>query len=207
MPIEQQIDGPIVDGLYAALGSTYPPSLSNKFATLNDITNGGAATGVQGEVLFTADIVDIRNGVSAKAPVYIINYPVNAGIVDGRSRKLKYIFNYSKTSGNTTTQFEVIVGGITLVFPAASIGNGARNNDTYVLDIYINFRASNQAHVMAYLTRHDGSGNLNEEYTVKTTVLGTWDKTISNNIFLQYEILTGTATHTLTLQQVTSELI
>lgn len=207
MPIEQQIDGPIVDGLYAALGSTYPPSLSNKFATFNDITNGGAATGVQGEVLFTADIVDIRNGVSAKAPVYIINYPVNAGIVDGRSRKLKYIFNYSKTSGNTTTQFEVIVGGITLVFPAASIGNGARNNDTYVLDIYINFRASNQAHVMAYLTRHDGSGNLNEEYTVKTTVLGTWDKTISNNIFLQYEILTGTATHTLTLQQVTSELI
>lgn len=207
MPIEQQIDGPIVDGLYAALGSTYPPSLSNKFATLNDITNGGAATGVQGEVLFTADIVDIRNGVSAKAPVYIINYPVNAGIVDGRSRKLKYIFNYSKTSGNTTTQFEVIVGGITLVFPTDSIGNGARNNDTYVLDIYINFRASNQAHVMAYLTRHDGSGNLNEEYTVKTTVLGTWDKTISNNIFLQYEILTGTATHTLTLQQVTSELI
>ena len=207
MPIEQQIDGPIVDGLYAALGSTYPPSLSNKFATLNDITNGGAATGVQGEVLFTADIVDIRNGVSAKAPVYIINYPVNAGIVDGRSRKLKYIFNYSKTSGITTTQFEVIVGGITLVFPTDSIGNGARNNDTYVLDIYINFRASNQAHVMAYLTRHDGSGNLNEEYTVKTIVLGTWDKTISNNIFLQYEILTGTATHTLTLQQVTSELI
>lgn len=200
--INQILDNDIREGLYSSLASGTPPSAGNKFVTLAEI-----GTTTVPEVLFTADVVDTRLTAGAMAPVYSINYPVNPLVIDGKSRYLKYIANYSKVTGNTTTSFQIVIGGITLTFPATSIGNAAITNQTYLIEVYINFRSGNQAHAMAFLRRLGPTGNPIDNLTQKTTALGTWNKTIVNPITLSWQIVTGTTSHTLTLQQVTSELI
>ncbi len=199
--IDQQLDGPIVDALYSSLASGTPPSAGNKFVTLAEI----GATAVP-EVLFTADIVATRIGAGAMLPIYTINYPVNPLVIDGKSRYLRYVANYSKTTGNSSTVFQVIIGGNIILFPATSVGNGAITNQTYLIEVYINFRAANQMHAMVFLRRLGPTGNPVDNLVQKTIALGTWDKTIVNNIGLEYKVVTGTATHTVTLQQVMSQL-
>ncbi len=200
--IEQQLDGNISDGLYSSLASGTPPSSTNKFVTLAEI-----GTSTVPEIIFTADVVDTRLTAGAMAPVYTVNYPVNPLVIDGKSRYLKYIANYSKVVGNTSTSWQLVIGGITLTFPATSIGNSAITNQTYLIEVYINFRSGNQAHAMAFLRRLGATGNPVDNLVQKTTALGTWNKTIANNIALNWQIVTGVSRHTLTLQQVTSELI
>lgn len=195
MPLFEQLSPNITDSLNAANA----PSTTNPVATLNDLNAS--------EVLFTADIVDARTGAGAMLPVYTINYPVNPYVVNGRSRKLRYILNYSKVSGAASADFQIVAGGITLTFPTDTLGSGVRTNDTYVIEVFMNFRTGNQAHLAATLYRSDGQGALLESSLIKTTALGTWNKTIANTISLNWQVLTGTNGHTLTLQQVTSELI
>lgn len=204
-----QLDGDIVDGLYSSLGSAYPPSTSNKFLTSNDITTGGTTAPADGEILWTADLTDTRSAAGAMTPVFTMNFPVNSKVTDGRSRRIVIVANYNKTVvAATSTTFQVVAGGITLTLPTEAIGNPARVNDTYFIEIIINFRSGNQAHMMVNLIRSQGSGNpLSQSYT-KTTALGTWNKTIANTIALNWQIVTNTGnTHTLTIQQVTSVLI
>lgn len=199
--INQILDADIRDGLYSSLGSGTPPSTGNKFVTLAEI-----GTTTVPEVLFTADVVDTRPTAGAMTPIYTINYPVNPLVIDGKSRRIRFIANYSKVAGNTSTSFQIVIGGITLTFPATSIGNAAITNQTYLIEVFINFRSGNLAHAMAFLRRLAATGNPVDNLVQKTVGLGPWDKTIANNVSLNWRIVTGTTSHTLTLQQVTSEL-
>lgn len=199
--ITQILDADIRDGLYESLASATPPSAGNKFVTLAEI----GATAVP-EVLFTADVVDTRLTAGAILPVYTINYPVNPLVIDGKSRYIRYVANYSKVTGNTSTSFQIVIGGITLTFPATSIGNTAITNQTYLIEVYINFRSGNQAHAMAFLRRLGPTGNPVDNLVQKTTALGTWNKAIANPVTLNWQVVTGTTSHTLTLQQVMSQL-
>jgi hypothetical protein len=132
--IDQQLDGPIVDGLYASLNSVYPPSSTNKILTANDITTGGTTAPADGEILWTADVVNTRNATGAMLPVFSMNFPVNANVTTGRSRRIVMIANYSKTVvAATSTAFQVVAGGITLTLPTETIGNPVRTNDTYFI--------------------------------------------------------------------------
>jgi hypothetical protein len=207
--IEQQLDGPIVDGLYASLNSSYPPSTSNKFLTDDDVTSGGITIPADGEILWTADVTDTRSVAGAMLPVFSMAYPINANVVNGRSRRITIVANYSKTVvAATTTAFQVVAGGISLTLNTETIGNPARTNDTYFIEIIINFRSANQAHMLVNLLRSQGSGNPLSQLYTKTIALGTWDKTIANTIVLNWQIVTNTLNvHTLTIQQVTSALI
>lgn len=207
--IDQQLDGPIVDGLYASLNSVYPPSSTNKILTANDITTGGTTAPADGEILWTADVTQVRSVAGAMSNVITLNYPVNTNVTDGRSRRVVIVANYSKTVvAATTTAFQVVAGGITITLPTETIGNPARTNDTYFIEIIINFRAANQAHMMVNLIRSQGTGNPLSQIYSKTIALGTWNKTIANTIALNWQIVTNTGnTHTLTIQQVTSVLI
>jgi len=207
--IDQQLDGPIVDGLYTSLGSVYPPSSTNKFLTANDITTGGTTSPADGEILWAADVTSVRNAAGAMLPVITLNYPVNTNIVAGRSRRIVMVANYSKTVvAATTTAFQVVAGGITLTLPTETIGNPVRTNDTYFIEIIINFRAANQAHMMVNLIRSQGTGNPLSQIYTKTIALGTWNQAIANTIALNWQIVTNTLNvHTLTIQQVTSVLI
>lgn len=190
-----------VDAINASIASGTPPSAANKFVTLAEI----GATAVP-EVLFTADVVATRVGLGAMLPIYTINYPINPLVIDGKSRYLRYVANYSKTTGNTSTAFQIVIGGIILLFPATSMGNTAITNQTYLIEVYLNFRSANQIHAMAFLRRLGPTGNPIDNLVQKTVALGTWNKTIANNISLEYQVVTGTATHTVTLQQVMSQL-
>lgn len=199
--INQILDNDIREGLYSSLASGTPPSAGNKFVTLAEI----GATAVP-EVLFTADVIATRIGSGAMLPIYTINYPVNPLVIDGKSRYLRYVANYSKTIGNSSTVFQIIIGGIILLFPATSMGNAVITDQTYLIEVYLNFRAANQIHAMAFLRRLGPTGNPVDNLVQKTVALGTWNKTIPNNIGLEYQVVTGTATHTVTLQQVMSQL-
>lgn len=207
--IDQQLDGPIVDGLYASLGSSFPPSASNKFLTANDATGGGITVPADGEILWTADVTQVRSVAGAMTNVITLNYPVNPNVIDGRSRRVVIVANYSKTVvAATTTAFQVVAGGITLTLPTETIGNPVRTNDTYFIEIIINFRATNQAHMMVNLIRSQGTGNPLSQIYSKTIALGTWNKAIANTIALNWQIVTNTGnTHALSIQQVTSVLI
>ena len=209
MGLELQLDGDIVDGLYTSLGSVYPPSSTNKFLTSNDVTSGGTTNPADGEILWTADVVDTRSVAGAMLPVFTMNFPVNAKVAAGRSRRIVMVANYNKTIvAATSTTFQVVAGGITLTLPTETIGNPARTNDTYFIEIIINFRAANQAHMMVNLIRSQGTGNPLSQIYTKTIALGTWNQAIANTIALNWQIVTNTLNvHTLTIQQVTSVLI
>jgi hypothetical protein len=207
--INQILDNDIREGLYSSLASAFPPSIANKFLTANDATGGGITIPADGEILWTADVVDTRSVAGAMAPVFTMNYPINANVVNGRSRRVFIVANYSKTVvAATTTALQIVAGGITLTLPTETIGNPARTNDTYIIEIMINFRSGNQAHMMVNALRSQNTGNpLTQAYS-KTIALGTWDKTIANTITLNWQIVTNTLNvHTLTIQQVTSVLI
>lgn len=197
--IDQQLDGDISDALYAALASVTPPSASNPFATASDV--------IGSELLFTANVTDTRVGAGAMLPLYTINYPINPLVIAGKSRRIQYVLNYSKTIGNTTTILQFVIGGITLTFSGSSIGNAARTNDTYLIEVLINFRVGNQANATVTVQRYTAGSSLVEGVVAKTIALGTWNTSIANAVTINWQIVTGTSTHTAVVQQVTSELI
>lgn len=204
-----QLDGNIVDGLYTSLASPFPPSSANKFITANDLTGGGVTLPADGEILWTADVVDTRSVAGAMLPVITMNFPVNPNVVNGRCRRIEIIADYNKTVvAATTTQFQIVAGGITINMTAETIGNPVRVNDTYYIEILLNFRTGNQAHMFVNIVRSQGSGNNIGQLYNKTIALGTWNKAIANSIALNWQIVTNTGnTHTLTVQQVTSALV
>jgi len=179
------------------LGSS--PSANNTFKTFQDANS----------VAWTADVVASRVGVTAMANVISIPIPVNAQIKDGRTLRFSFTANYTKTVGVSTTRWQVVTGGITLLFTATSMGNAARTIDTYTIQVEINFRAGNTAQVFARIQRTDDSvGTPLEILTVKTIAPGLWNKAIANSLDMQYQTVTGAGiTHTLTFIDATAELL
>jgi hypothetical protein len=165
-----------------------------------------AGNSVVSELSFATNVVDTRVGAGAMATVYSIPYAINPAVTDGKTRRLQYIANYTKTVGVTTTDFEFVVGGIVIPFTSTAIGNAAITNGTYVLNLLINFRAGNQAYVGVEIKRYDPLGVLVQTALVKSPV-GTWDKTIANTIDFRWQVVSGTTTNTITILDVTSELI
>ena len=202
--INQILNSDIRDALYAANA----PSATNKVVTDNDIIGGTLPIPPQGELLFTANVVDTRTGPGAMTTVQSITYLPSHKVVDGRSRRITYVANYSKTVGVSTTATQFIIGGITIPIPSSAIGNAARTNDSYRAEVLINFRSGNQAYASVEIKRFDSAGALVTQSFVKNVALGTWDKTIANTVALQWRVVTGAGiTHTLTIQQIISELI
>lgn len=160
---------------------------------------------VKSELLWLSNITATRNTVGGFVDIHTISYPVDANVVDGMSRRLHIIANYSKSGGNSTIGFRLVIGGVTLTFSTKSMGGVAITNDTYIFHIDLNFRSANGLYATAYYTRYHPNAQENE--VIKTTAVGTWDKTISNNISLQWQTISGTATHTFIIQQLTSELL
>lgn len=193
--INQILDDGIREALYAA--ST--PTANNAFKTFAD----------GNKLSWTADVVSTRVGVTAMATIHTFTVPVDVQIVDGRSIRLIVIGNYTKTTGTSTTRWQIVVGGVTLLFTSTAIGNAPRTIDTYVIEININFRAGNLAQVFGRIQRTDDAvGTPLEILTVKTAAPGTWNKAISNNINIQFQTVTGVGiTHVITLQQATLELL
>ena len=164
--------------------------------------------GVVSEVSWTADLVDTRIAVVNLVPVTVLSlpYPVNPLVIDGKTRKVRYICNYNKTSvGPSTINFQFVIGGITLTFVAFSPAAGLIANRTFTFEVTVNFRAGNQAHAMIQLFNNTVNGDITEQ-TQRTLVLGTWDKTIANTIDFQWQVVT-VGDHDLTVQQVEGELI
>ena len=197
---------PLSEDITNALEGANAPTAANVFATIADIAASG---GGGGEVIWTADVVDTRSVAGAMLPVVTIPYPVNPAVVNGKTRRIEIVANYNKTVVSaSTTQFQIVAGGITINMSAETIGNPARTNDTYYMEFLLNFRAGNQAHLYVNIIRSQGSGNNLGQLYNKTIALGTWDKTIANTIALNWQIITNTGnTHTLTIQQVTSTLV
>jgi hypothetical protein len=197
---------PLSEDITNALEGANAPTAANVFATIADIAASG---GGGGEVLWTADVVDTRSVAGAMLPVVTIPYPVNPAVVNGKTRRIEIVANYNKTVVSaSTTQFQIVAGGITINMSAETIGNPARTNDTYCMEILLNFRAGNQAHLYVNIIRSQGSGNNLGQLYNKTIALGTWDQGIANTIALNWQIITNTGnTHTLTIQQVTSTLV
>ena len=197
---------PLSEDITNALEGANAPTAANVFATIADIAASG---GGGGEVLWTADVVDTRSVAGAMLPVVTIPYPVNPAVVNGKTRRIEIVANYNKTVVSaSTTQFQIVAGGITINMNAETIGNPVRTDDTYYMEILLNLRAGNQAHLYVNIIRSQGSGNNLGQLYNKTIALGTWDKTIANTIALNWQIITNTGnTHTLTIQQVTSTLV
>ena len=182
-------------------------SVSGVSQILNKPTIPSIIGRVKSEILFTTDVTASINAVAAFSPIITFAYPVDAEVVDGRSRRIYYVINYSKTAGISSTAVRVVAGGITIAIPTSAIGNAARTNDTYLVEVLINFRTANSAHVSVTIIRYDSVGALVQQVNKKTIAVGTWVKTISNNVSLDWQIVSGAVTHTARVQQVTSELI
>jgi len=200
------------DNVTDALNAANSPSTLNPIATMADVGGGGG--GSVGEILWTADVVDTRSVAGAMLPVFALAYPVNAAVVDGTSREITIVGTYTKIpAGATTTQLQVVAGGITLTLPVDNIGNPARGGDTYIIKIMLNFRAGNQAHMMVNVLRSAGIGAPLTQAYAQTIALGTWDKTIANGVILNWQIVTNplgpappAPDHILTIKQVKSIL-
>ncbi len=178
-------------------------SLNEHNYTLHAVETASPLTG---EFLFTSDVNDVRAGVVAMSDVHILTYPVLDKLKDGCSRRLRWIINNAKTTGNQTIQYQFIVGGQILTLPAFNLSNSSYSNHTIIIDITINYRASNSSNVTVEFTRFSDLGAIQQQSSVRGS--GTWNKTISNDIKLRIATLTGASvTNTHNIKQFTSELI
>jgi hypothetical protein len=202
-----------------SLGFT-PENVANKatdFSTINNtlypsvkavsdyITGLGISSSVISEVLFTADITTVVVGTAPFASVYTKSYPVSATVVNGKTRRVRFITTYSKTATAATQNFRIKVGPNILTFTSVSMGGLAIVNDTYIFDVFINFRTLNKANILVQYQRFNSSSLLTSQTQLLNNV--TWDKTIANDLTLDWAVLTGAVTHTFKITDVTSELI
>jgi len=137
--------------------------------------------------------------------IFTYPYAPSPFVIDGKRRRINYICNYSKSGGNATIQFRININGLLLTFPSLPLGGAAIMDDTFVFDVFINFRAANEMYAAAFIKRFHPNNDVND--AEQNLVAATWDKTLTNNVSLEWQILSGSATHTFTILQSTSELL
>jgi hypothetical protein len=180
--IEQQLDGSIVDGLYAALDASNPPSASNAFATMADVSGGGGDKVVNtGEPLLTANVSVVINTTGIQ-PLQNFSYPVVSASLDGYTRTIKFTGTFSRTgspSATITFRFTPVIAGTTINFPSISVV-GPLSNAQLIGELTINYRAGGICNVT-------GIYQIIDQATIIATVAAnsngvTWDQAISNTI-------------------------
>jgi hypothetical protein len=194
------LTGEQIDALYAANN----PGASNPFATLADIV--ASSNNLKSEYLFPVGASYAKNGVQAMSDFVNIPFPVNPGVVDGRSRKIQIITTYDKlNNGNSTINFRVLCGGLVLGFIPFTTGVGIISGRFLIFELDMTFSAANTQRALCRLYNQNATAETNRQ-----TILGNgvWDKTIANNIQFQWETITGAGiNHQLSVHQVTSILI
>ena len=166
----------------------------------------GTGNNVLTETSFSTNVLQVKAGPGAMTLFHTLLYPVDANVVDGKTRRINYVFDYTKTIGVSTLAFSFNIGGGMIInIPPNAIGNSSIASGTIFVEIKISFRAGLGAYAYVSLKRYV-SGSLAFENIFKTP-LGTWTKTIANNVDVNWQVISGTPTHTLTLLNVTSELL
>jgi hypothetical protein len=201
--LEQFIPGDSYDALVGANAA----SAANVVATVADIVGGN---GYIGEVSSTSDIVTT---LSATIPPYVIpqgpfilasnSFPVNAAVQNGRSRKMQWIFEYTKSGSAATITYSIVMGGTTLTFNPESI-TGSTTSDTVIVDLYMNFRAGTAINATAIITRFNNATGIVSTRSIQGG--NVWDKTISNNIDLRVLVNTGSTSHGWRVKQISAAL-
>lgn len=169
------------------------------------IASVGVSKSVISEFLNTADTSAFVNGTGT-AVVRSIAYPVDPKVIDGTSRRVRFICSYSKTMGVTSIRSILQVGPTIINFTSQSMGNGVQNNTQWIFDLYINFRNPDKINLFTENRLVNGATN-NIHYRSAYWHNVVWDRTIVNNITLSLQAITGTVQHTLSNQQFTSELL
>lgn len=156
------------------------------------------------EILLNSDII-ISSSIIGDNVLISIPYNVSQNVFDGRTRRIKFEISYVKSTGNTSTNFKVNIGGNNITFNTNSMGSAAVVDNFYVFELFINFRNNNKCNIFVQYIRYNSNSIVNSESKKLKNV--NWNKSISNNIDLIFGIVTGNSTHILTLEQKISELI
>lgn len=198
--INQILDGDIRDALYAANA----PSAVNAVATVADLVGG---------IVYIGEVSSTSNILTTLSPPYAIpqgpitlasnSFPVNAAVQNGRSRKMQWIIEYTKSGPAATLTYSIVMGGSTLTFNPKSIA-GAVTGDTIIVELFMNFRAGTAINATAVLTRLNNTTGIVSTRVVQGGSI--YDRTIPNNIDLRVLVNTGSASHVWTVKQISAAL-
>lgn len=130
----------------------------------------------------------------------------NPYIVNGKNRTLKYLMNLSASNSgpSTTINFQVQIGLSTLTLGSISIPGGVITNHSFLIEINQSFRNVNDQNYSIETKYFNNSILVND--LRKSVSIGSWDKTINNDIALLVRATTGGRTYNFQMQQLTSEL-
>lgn len=189
---------------YKAIQGANAPGPGNVFATMADIAAGSG--NVKSEYLFPAGTVYNKAGVQPMSDFANLPFPVDAAVIDGRSRKIQIITTYDKLNiGNSTINFQVIAGGLTLIFTPFTTGVGTISGRNLIFEFDMTFRAANTQRALSRLYNQTATAEINRQ-TVSGN--GAWNKAAANTIQFQWESVTGVGiNHQLSVHQITSILI
>lgn len=189
---------------YDALVGANAPSSSNVVATIADLVGG---------IVYIGEVSSTSNTLTSISSPYVIptapltlasnSFPVNAAVQAGRSRKMQWIIEYTKSGPAATLTYSIVMGGSTLTFNPESVASSV-TGDTIIVELFMNFRAGTAINATAVLTRLNNTTGI-----VSTRVIqgGTiYDRTIINNINLRAVVQTGTASHNWTVKQISAAL-
>jgi len=199
--MKTEIDQLLPYNQFKALMNANAPAPGNPFATMADIVAGSG--NVKSEYLFPVAASYAKAGISPMSNFMSMPFPVDAAVVDGRSRKIQVICQYSKTGGPGTINFRVNIGGLTLTFAPFAPGVGIISGRFFIFEVDLTFRAGNTVEGLFRLFNQTATSEINRR-TVRGS--GTWNKAIPNTIDLQWEVVTAGSNHTLDVYQATSIL-